>query len=414
MLVTHLTMSKRFYLLIIAGFFLGLAYSTNLFASFNLEGLNRQEKKSSMQAEVLRERIVDCNTSDNYKKCYIDMVRGLLKQYEIQVFLTTLKQLESDSEVFKYCHELTHYVGQEAYQLKGSIAEAYRTGEHVCYGGYFHGTLEGYFIERDLSIAEFGRDPLKDLIVNICGKEGDFKTSILYRECLHGIGHGLMFLTNMDLPGSLALCDSFKNKSEAELCYGGVFMENSTSTTNPSHTSRWIKKDDPMYPCNVLEEQYLGLCYEYQSIYFSHLTSGPQGENNWQEVVDLCLQVPEKHQDGCFFIIGTNQPSVTSSASKMKENCNLIPTEVGRRECVVGVVVALSGWYIGNAQPMIEFCSLVDSKYKQSCFSQIGSSITTWGQEFQSVESVCEQIEEKQYATWCKQRQDKPRSAPIL
>ena len=173
-------------------------------------------------------------------------------------------------------------------------------------------------------------------------------------------------------------------------------MENSSSSTSFDHASIYIKKDDPFYPCNSLEEKYLNLCWQYQSSYFSIINN-----QDFQKVADMCLQIPAKYQDRCFRTIGTNQVGFTPSLQIMKENCDLMPQPNFQNICVAGVVSSLSYRFVGEMEKMIEFCSLVNSQSKESCFKQVGTALLDWSTDKNLAKKNCEKIPDPQGASLC-------------
>ncbi len=303
-----------------------------------------------------------------------------------------LKENEKYKEVYARCHEVTHYLSRSEYEKQGSIAKVYSQCDSTCHGGCYHGTLEAYLKEKNLT-----GDKLAEEFARVCGKENDYKKPLEFNECLHGLGHAAMFVTEMELFDSLKLCDTLSSQYTREKCYTGVFMENSSSSTSFDHASIYIKKDDPFYPCNSLEEKYLGLCWQYQSSYFAIISN-----QDWVKVADLCLQITEKYQDRCFRTIGTNQVGFTSSFKTMKEDCDLMPSLNFQNICVAGVISSLSYRFVGETEKMIEFCSIVNSKNKESCYKQMGTSLLDWSRNTSLAKRSCESISDPQGASWCK------------
>jgi hypothetical protein len=205
-----------------------------------------------------------------------------------------------------------------------------------------------------------------------------------------------MFVTEMELFESLKLCDTLPDQQHKERCYTGVFMENSSSSTSFDHASIYIKKDDPFYPCNSLEEKYLAFCWQYQSSYFSIISN-----QDWVKVANLCLQIPAKYQDRCFRTIGTNQVGFTPSLLVMKEDCGLIPSLHFENICVEGVISSLSYRFVGDSQKMSEFCSLVNSENKESCYRQMGTSLLDWSVDKALAKKECNKIPDLHAISWC-------------
>ena len=174
-------------------------------------------------------------------------------------------------------------------------------------------------------------------------------------------------------------------------------MENSSSSTNNDHPGRFVRADDPLFPCSVLEEKYSAHCYRYQSSYFSVIS-----RQNWTKVVELCLLVPNNYQHECFRTIGTNQVGFNSQASVWKNNCSLLPEEF-RGVCVSGVVSSLSYRFVDEPALMFNFCSLVDSMDQEECFKQIGLGVAEWSSLRTQAESICEGINFEKGRVWCSQ-----------
>ena len=270
----------------------------------------------------------------------------------------------------------------------------YAQCDSTCHGGCYHGTLEAYLKE---SIDTNQNDAhLASIFPTVCGKAQDYQKPIEYKECLHGMGHAAMFVTDMELIESLKLCDTIPEQEYKERCFTGVFMENSSSSTSFDHASKFIKKDDPFYPCTILEEKYKSLCWQYQSSYFSIISN-----QDWEKVADLCLQIPAQYQDLCFRTIGTNQVGFTSSLATMKKNCDGMPTAQFKNICVAGVVSSLSYRFVGDTQKMIDFCGLTDLENRESCFKQIGSGVLDWDRNTDVVRKKCQKISDPQAAFWC-------------
>ena len=68
-----------------------------------------------------------------------------------------------------------------------------------------------------------------------------------------------MIYTGYDLPRSLEICDQLQTSWDQTSCTGGVFMENISSSYGI--TSKWLKDDDPIYPCQVVADRHKLYCY---------------------------------------------------------------------------------------------------------------------------------------------------------
>lgn len=342
-------------------------------------------KSSEDENRYVQREIKKCYDQGGRDGCYKEVADLFYGQFGLKKTLAVLKENESHPEVYARCHEVTHYLSRHEYDQKQSIAKVYAECDSTCHGGCYHGVLEAY-LKKDPS-ADFAK---------ICGKSEDYQKPIEFNECLHGLGHAGMFIYDMELKKSLVLCDSLIEHEYIDRCYTGVFMENSSSSTSFDHASKYIKADDPFYPCNSLEEKYQSVCWQYQSSYFS-IISG----QDWKKVADLCLQIPEKYQDKCFRTIGTNQVGFTQSLGQMKKDCDLMPSAHFKNICVAGVVSSLSYRFVGDSQKMVDFCNVVDQESKEGCFKQMGTGLLEWNTSKDLAKSECQKISDPNEKLWC-------------
>lgn len=349
-------------------------------------------KKGEDLNAYVRKQMKICFDIEGRDGCYKKAAKALYDQFGLSKTLGLLKDNEANPEVYARCHEVTHYLSRFEFALQKSIAKVYSICDSTCHGGCYHGTMEAFLKERQ---STSGFDTPHQF-AKICGKKTDYQKPLEFNECLHGLGHAAMFVTDMELRESLKLCDTLGSEIHKEKCFTGVFMENSSSSTSFDHKSIYIKKDDPFYPCNILDEKYQPTCWQYQSSYFSIINN-----QDFAKVAQMCLQIPQKYQDLCFRTIGTNQVGFTSHLRTMKENCDLMPNIHFEDICVAGVIASLSYRFVGDTQKMIDFCSLVRQYNKESCFKQIGVSVLDWSADPKLAIKECEKNTGPKEISWC-------------
>jgi len=338
----------------------------------------------------LREQLRVCYGNRGIDDCYKKAAQVLFERFGLKKSLNLLAENENYPEVYARCHEVTHFLSRSEYERLNSIAGVYAECNSTCHGGCYHGTLEAYLQQKNLD-----GEKLKTEFGKACGSIENYNSPLVFNECLHGLGHAAMYVTDTELLLSLALCDQIKAQDGKERCYSGAFMENSSSSTNRDHPGKYVKADDPMYPCNSLEEKYLKLCWRYQSSYFSIISN-----TDWKKVVSLCKQVPDKYQEECFRTIGTNQVGFTADIKKMKDDCKLVPEEF-QNVCISGVVSSFSYRFVGDSSKMINFCSIVDSSEKEACFKQIGLGVLDWSGNIELAKKECTKIPDPKGASLC-------------
>jgi hypothetical protein len=375
----------------------------------NLNGLlarirvfNIQEKASTqaLNSEEARKLVVEtmteCNQNHGKDKCYKHAAESLTKKIQPVEILNIFRENENTPEVFAKCHEVTHYIGRKLFEAEKNMPQAYSKCQPSCWGGCYHGVLEQYFNSIGVSSGEISESKVRENIVKICNSEEKKSNTRLYSECLHGIGHAMMFITDGDLIKSLQFCDELQGIGQHVSCYGGAFMENSSSSTNLDHPSKFIRASDPLYPCNILEYRYLSTCYKYQSSHFALIS-----RHDWVKVVELCLQTPKEFQNGCFNIMGSNQIGFTQDFELMINNCKLTKQTAHRRSCIDGAASGLGGRYVGDVSYLIRFCSKTDPQDKRNCYGAMSDSISSWGVTFEQRKKMCGQIIDNEYLNLC-------------
>jgi hypothetical protein len=340
------------------------------------------------QKEILRDPLTDITNRMHYciengwtNECYIKETDELLKIYSPSELLNSLSTLEQVPDVFVKCHEVTHYIGRNLYDINTNIPDAYGSCTSTCWGGCYHGVLESYLQSKgynsDLESDLIGKD-----ILTMCESQRYTQSNRLYFECVHGVGHAVMFITNLNLQSSLAYCDLFSQKSEQDACYGGVFMEYSSSSTNLAHGES-IPNDDPLYPCSVLPDQYLPICYQYQSSYFMI-----RENSQWDKVIALCNLVPSEYKKSCFLFIGTNQAGYTTDIEKSFSTCRMIDDIDMKAECVRGIIIGNGARYVNDSERLTKICQSIDTQYKITCKEESIKWMRSWGWSDEKIKSI--------------------------
>lgn len=326
-----------------------------------------------------------CSRGGAFNECYEQVGEQLSKNFDLKKSLAILKEDEEVSEVYARCHEVTHYLSRNEYKKTGSIPKVYAACDSTCHGGCYHGALEEYL-----------RQNREARLENICGKRESYDRPLVYFECVHGLGHAAMFVTDMEVRQSLKMCDNLPDQGDRERCYSGVFMENASSSTNLEHPTEYLSKTDPMFPCTILAEKYLSLCYRYQSSYFAILSS-----YDWNKVIDLCFQAPNQYQHECFRTMGTNQVGYTSDPELWKKDCDLIPRNEFRGVCHTGVVSSLAYRFVGDTEKMLDYCLRMDDEIQKGCYEQIGLGFVEWFASKSRAEKSCQEIANVPGRNWC-------------
>jgi hypothetical protein len=290
------------------------------------------------QAETREEPTAKCSAaSASDYLCYLQRYRDLVRTYGVEAAFAQL-QIEVTTKEFarSNCHLMTHFIGRAAVDLYGDdTATVFSHGDNYCGSGYYHGAMEAI-------VEKIGPDKILHEANTLCANlDGDQGHSFDHYNCAHGLGHGFMDIKEDQLFDSLKTCDTLADNWERHRCYGGVFMENVVANTNPGHASKYLKADQPLYPCDVVRTKYKNECYQRQTSYALQI----QG-NDFSRVFDLCAKVENRFQPSCYQGLGWDasvqslKQGISDAAinESTKMLCSLSEDYIAQFNCIVGAV----------------------------------------------------------------------------
>lgn len=337
-----------------------------------------EEQNLNIIEEKLLTIIDECNTVDSINDrfdCLHVSADQLLATHSFPDIVTAAERTPD-------CHDLMHHLAQGAYYIYGDLSEVYEHANFACFGAVYHGGVEGYLIEK-LSQQTFTQEDIINAILVAC--EGIDDRAIIYHQCVHGIGHALMFVTASELPESLELCDAFGAIAERVNCYGGVFMENVPESQLSPHVSKYARADDPWYPCRIVDERYRNVCYTFQ-------LSAVEGEGveRLHIMRELCSEVPEKNQYACFLSFGSAVSASISNQEHRMSACLATPGIKSRDACIEGAVVFYLDRFAtlpDKLSESLDVCAVAPEFHKENCYKSVGNilrSVPSYDQE-----SIC-------------------------
>jgi hypothetical protein len=243
---------------------------------------------------------------------------------------------------------MTHVIGRTAVELYGDLAGAFGRGDPICSAGYYHGAVEAV-------MAKVGANKVLEEANTICADlREQQRYSTYHYNCVHGMGHGFMGVFQTELFESLYACDALMDGWEREHCYNGVFMENLSAMDNPIRPSKYLKADQPLYPCTEVETRYKDECYDEQTAYAVYTQN-----DDYSRVFDLCATVAEEDfRPTCYQGLGgkvaahSNKHVIgeEAKAEAARKLCMLGEDSEARSNCVIGAARTTIRDYQGNAQ----------------------------------------------------------------
>jgi hypothetical protein len=290
------------------------------------------------------------------KSCFQAYYKDLVRDYGVDATFSDIKiRYNENPIVASDCHPLMHIIGQEASNRYATVSEAYLHGDSFCWSGYFHGIMEGV-------VAKIGIEKLPAKLDSICADiPGKAEYNFNYYNCVHGLGHGIMESLADEVPKSLTMCDNLTGDWEKSSCYGGVFMEN-IIINSKGLTSKYLKKDDPLYPCNSVDTKYKYQCYLGQTSYALEVSG-----YNFKPVFDLCATVESPFRDVCNQSMGRDAANQARyNAVQIKTTCSIPNDAKDRENCVIGAVKDMISYYHSKTQAD-NFCAILSENEKAVC-----------------------------------------------
>jgi hypothetical protein len=335
---------------------------TGLIAS-NAAGQETNERDgSALQSDFPSlAALKDCLNSVQSAECLDLLFREALRDQTTLQALHRIDRLEAeDPELRRDCHPVVHSIGRETFRLKGNIHDSFNACDQTCHSGCYHGSVERFL--RGDDIYTVTRHPSQNELKQKATAACDPNTPLRIRfQCLHGLGHALMFFANYELQQSLSVCDIFPDEWSQSSCYGGVFMEN---VFNAANEKKNFKDEDLHYPCNRLDSKYRSECYMMQTSHMSEAGLSPE------EMLAECARAGD-YAIQCTQSIGRDLSNVAriGKPRDASSQCELAEGE-RRLACMRGVIYALidNAWDGRYAMP---FCTtFAAEKDSERCVSE--------------------------------------------
>lgn len=306
--------------------------------------------------------IKTCNAAANSAECLDRLFRAALAKHTTLETLQAIQRYEKeDAELRRDCHPVVHAIGRETFRIKGPIHESFNACDQTCHSGCYHGAVERFLRGEDI-YAQAAKHPSAAELKQKAAAACDPNLADRYRfQCLHGLGHALLYFNRYQLVSTLEACDALPNGWSQSSCYGGVFMEN---ISNATPELRDLSATDYHYPCNQIPAKYRGDCYVMQTSRMSEMGLGTE------KIFQECAKSGE-HRFQCGLSAGRDLSNYVrlGQIESTAQKCQAAGGEA-KRACVQGVVYALidNTWDGRYAMP---FCAALGNEQDQSeCYRE--------------------------------------------
>ncbi|HTM68315.1 MAG TPA: hypothetical protein VL426_03380 [Candidatus Binatia bacterium] len=298
-----------------------------------------------------------CARAKAPRTCLLEYLRARTAEFGPETAFADLKVLyDKDENAHGFCHQLAHEIGHGGYKKYGSVAAAFAHGDNFCWSGYHHGVLESY-------VQDIGMEQLPAKLGHVCDDvPGRDQYTFGYFNCVHGLGHGLMAVTDDKVADALQYCDNLERSWDKDSCYGGVFMQNVINEDLTLHVPDF-KKDDPYYPCDAVGDKYKDSCYRMQT---SHMLKVM--DRDFSKIFAACAATPDTREiDVCYASLGRDASgSTVSDVAKTKALCMLGKDERQRKGCFEGAVKDFISFHHSDVEAK-ELCATLDDDLRGYC-----------------------------------------------
>lgn len=297
-------------------------------------------------------------SSEEYKNTKNELIEHM-KQKNPRVALETLREkMKSNQAITRSCHDLVHEIGHAAYEKYDDFGQAMQYQDELCNSGYLHGIIENHFSKSN---------DIFTTMNTVCNQYSP--KSFIGWECLHGVGHGLMYFTENNLPKSISFCEEYADIFSRQTCINGVFMEN-FNVDQKLHVSKYLDANNPMSPCTQQKPKYKTDCYLYAPTYFLSLH-----KNEYLDALQWCKTAEDEFQLTCATGVGSQAIKENIANPKFVESLCMQGSRDATNACIAGMV----GLYINHFGGLNEakmLCTKLEKTNQKICEQTIVSQQT--------------------------------------
>ena len=147
-------------------------------------------------------------------------------------------------------------------------------------------------------------------------------------------------------------------------------MENIMDEDNPSNPSKYLKADQPFYPCTEVKTEYKSQCYPRHAVY----ALKKQG-NDYAKVFELCGKIEDGFRPMCYYGLGNNAAGQSTKnyttdgaqAEFIRGACMQGQDDEAVFNCLGGAVTELIFYYDSDVQAKTLCESLTSADWRAAC-----------------------------------------------
>ena len=246
-----------------------------------------------------------------------------------------------------FCHGEAHELGGAIYAKTKDLGTALRICGRRCTVACMHGVVREAFQDQTL-------EQVQAHALEFCQNK---EMSEVYKSgnCVHALGHALMFTSGYDLAESLDVCSSLPNEAMGYFCGTGVYMEYFIEADEEEFIGKGLH-----YPCDI-HERYPAACYRFKVRHMLYALYG-----DVEELTEECLALSGTRRLGCFHGLGAAvRTLVASYPASLGKFCRHGTTD-DQIMCIEGVVEKLAEY---DEEHAVVACSTLNGRNAQLCYA---------------------------------------------
>lgn len=383
--------------------FLAVVLTSLGLSSLGVYIFSQQKIHTSAFDSLAKEIIQKCQPAKYKPDCYDKQIPLLMNppsSLSMEQAFQVGKQLQKQVNNYGFCHVLGHKIASFETQKDPSKWKEVisRCPSGTCSNGCIHGAFQEKFRAESLAPEEV--DSIKGELKIVCRKRPEWNpTGIEQGSCYHALGHLNMYLTNADIPKSLALCKELAfSESEIDftkVCFDGVYMQ-IFQPLEPEDFAlvrgKVPTKENLKTFCDKFDQDSFGSCWGESWPLFKDL-------NTVEGSIQYCNnpQLTHTDQTRCFTNLFYRAPiQLNFDSDKSLNYCKNFPENI-RGLCFGQVALRFVQSEFDYIDKAIDFCQKsVQYDPKESCFEELALRA---GYNFQKgskeLDTMCSKLPEK-------------------
>ncbi|HEY0907800.1 MAG TPA: hypothetical protein VGE35_00445 [Candidatus Paceibacterota bacterium] len=319
--------------------------------------------------------ISDCADAPYKPTCYEEEIPRLMNRISMEDAFKVTRFVQSMDRTYQYCHVLGHKIAaaETATDPARWQTVIQRCPSGVCSNGCIHGAFQERFRKESLTDDEILK--LKPQLSSVCEKKSGFNpTGLEQGSCYHALGHLLMYITEADVPKSLALCNEFSKKPThdySHVCYDGVFMQ-IYQPLEPDDFSliegKEVSREEVSAFCGAFTGEEAGSCYsESWPLFYEDLRKPTN-------LLKFCAKPEgEKEQRRCFdTLMYVMAAQFAFNNEKIFAYCEAMPTDFHKATCMAQAANRMIETDYSNGELATAVCERAEAYDKDHiCFNDL-------------------------------------------